>query len=430
MAEKVAFSVVSLGCARSLVDSEKMVESLQNNGFSLVSEGSREKVTLVNTCSFIQSAVDETERTIIELLERKEKGHIQYLVVAGCYPSRYKREDLVAKFPAVDLWVSTKEEDTLQRQLSELIFKKRFQPSKPVKYTKLTPSHFAYIKISEGCDNWCSFCTIPKIRGKHTSKTIEAVMEEAQKQISFGVKELLLIAEDTTCWGEDLYGKPAFPVLLKALAKLPVKWIRPMYIFPSRVDDDLIEVLANEPTIAPYIDMPIQHVNSRLLKSMNRAHDKEHLIQIITKMKKSVPNLSLRTSLILGFPGETEEDVEELLAFLREHPFDHVGCFAYSEEKETRSAKLEDKVDPAIIQARIRRIMDQQYKQVQARHESWIGQEVEVVYEGQGIARSFREAPDVDSVIILSHTQGLQVGQFYKVKLTGVQGYDCLGSVL
>lgn len=430
MTEKVAFSVVSLGCARSLVDSEKMVESLQNGGFSLVSEGSREKVTLLNTCSFIQSAVEETERNIQALLERKEKGLVQYLVVAGCYPSRYKREDLVAKYPKVDLWVSTKEEDTLQQQLSELIFKKRFQPNQPVKYTKLTPSHYAYIKISEGCDNWCSFCTIPKIRGKHTSKPLEAVLEEAKKQIAFGAQELLLIAEDTTCWGEDLYGKPSFPLLLKELAKLPVKWIRPMYIFPSRVNQELIDVLASEPRICAYLDMPIQHVNSRLLKAMNRAHDKAHLSHSLSQLKKAIPHLSLRTSLILGFPGETEEDVEELLAFLREHPFDHVGCFAYSEEKETRSAKLGDKVDAPTIQARIRKIMDQQYNQVKARHTGYKGQVVEVIYEGQGIARSYREAPDVDTVILVPDSPDKIPGKFYQAQLTGIKGYDCLAEWL
>ncbi len=429
ISEKVPFSIVSLGCARTLVDTEKMVESLQNGGFGLVAEGSKEKITILNTCSFIQSAVEETERNIADLLAKKQAGKLKYVVVAGCYPSRYKSADLAAKYPEVDLWLTTKQEDQVQQKLSQLVFKRKFQPNQPVKYTKLTPSHFAYIKISEGCDNWCSFCTIPKIRGKHTSKTIEAILTEAEKQISFGAQELLLIAEDTTCWGEDLYGKPSFHVLLKAMAHLPVKWIRPMYIFPSRVNQDLIDVLASTPNIAPYLDMPIQHVNSALLKAMNRAHDQAHLRSILTELRKAIPHLSLRTSLIIGFPGETEVEFQELLDFLKAFPFDHIGCFAYSEEKETRSAKMEGKVDAETIRSRIKRVMDQQFEYVQAKHKALIGTELEAIYEGNGVARSYREAPDVDSVILLDSDIGLTVGQFYPLRLTGVQGYDLIGQL-
>jgi ribosomal protein S12 methylthiotransferase len=428
---KSNYSLVSLGCARSLVDSEKMIDSLQNNGFKLVAEGSNEAITLLNTCSFIQSAIDETEANIVSLLERKKQGHIKFLVVAGCYPSRYKKPDLENKFPGVDLWVTTQEEKNIHEQLSELVFKKKFLPaSQPKPYTKLTPSHYSYLKISEGCNNWCSFCTIPKIRGVHTSKPLDEVMKEANLQIQFGAKELLIIAEDTTCWGEDLYGKPSFPLLLQELGKLPVTWIRPMYIFPSRVTPELIQTMADTPAICHYIDMPIQHVNSRLLKQMNRAHDKDFLVDVLQQFKRTIPDLAIRSTFIVGFPGETQSDFEELLQFIEDNPFTHIGCFAYSEEKETRSAKFEDKIPSKDIQKRIKALMSKQLTLVKKRHEARIGQIETVLYEGQGIARSYQEAPEVDSVIYINNSEALIPGTFYNVKITNSKQYDLIAKIV
>lgn len=421
---KPEFSLVSLGCARSLVDSEKMVQDLQKIGFKLVAEGTGEKITLLNTCSFISAAVAETEDNIRHLVARKEAGELKYVVVTGCYPSRYKKEELQERFPDVDLWLTTREEDRIKQELSQLVFRKKYMPSKSVRYTKLTPSHYAYLKISEGCDNWCSFCTIPKIRGVHTSKPLDVVIAEAKLQLSFGVTELILIAEDTTCWGEDLYGKPSLPILLDALADLPVKWIRVMYVFPPRVNDELIQVLKSRPNICRYLDMPIQHVNSDLLLSMNRRYTNEYLRDCLNSLKAAMPDMVLRTSLILGFPGETEAHVEELLSFMEEFPFTQLGCFAYSEEKETRSARLEAKVEMPEIQSRIKRVMDAQYKIVQRTSAALVGTAVEVLYEGDGLARSFREAPDVDGRILLEAADNLIVGHYYQAVITGVKGYD------
>ena len=418
------FSVVSLGCARTLVDTEKMVQSLQGRGFGLVPEGN-EQISILNTCSFIQSAVDETEANIVALSDRKRRGEIRYLVVTGCYPSRFKKDELKIRYPDVDIWLTTQEEGKLQGELAQLVFKKRFLPSRPVRYTKLTPSHYSYIKISEGCDNWCSFCTIPKIRGVHTSKTVEAVLEEARLQVSFGARELILIAEDTTAWGEDLFGKPSLPVLLNELVHVAgVEWIRLMYIFPPRVNADLIATIKANPKIIPYLDMPVQHANTRLLEMMNRRYTGDFLRELIRELTTEIPHLVLRTSLILGFPSETEADVQELLQFIEDYPFAHLGCFAYSEERETRSARIEPKIELDEIQRRITRVMDRQLELVVARNRSLVGQRLTMVYEGNRVGRSYREAPDVDGRLLVADPKGLSPGDIAEVTVLGVSELD------
>ena len=294
------FSLISLGCARTLVDSEELVQSIQSVGFSMVPEGTKEEVTVLNTCSFIQAAIDETEDNIQLLIDRKNNNEIKYVCVVGCYPSRFKEAELKQKYPDVDLWCTTKDEKTLHKRMAEMVFNKKFTPESPKQYTKISPSHYAYLKISEGCDNWCTFCTIPKIRGTHTSKSIDAIRQDAKLQMAMGAKELVIIAEDTTAWGEDIYGEPCLEKLIQGLADLDV-WIRLMYIFPSRVNDKLIDAIANTKNVIPYIDMPIQHVNSTLLDQMNRRHDKAFLENIIRKMKAAIPNLAIRTTFICGF---------------------------------------------------------------------------------------------------------------------------------
>jgi ribosomal protein S12 methylthiotransferase len=422
---KEQFSIISLGCARTLVDTEKMVDQLQQVGFQLTAEGTGEKITILNTCSFIQAAIDETEANIHQLIERKNNNDLKFLVVAGCYPSRFKEAELKAKFPEVDLWITTKEEAQVQQKLSTLVFEKKFRPiANAAPYTKLTPSHYAYLKISEGCNNWCSFCTIPKIRGEHTSKSIAHIVSESKQQLSFGAKELIIIAEDTTAWGEDLFGKPSFPMLLKELVKLPVEWLRAMYIFPSRVDDELIYLLKNEPKLCRYMDMPIQHVNSELLEKMNRKHDKKFLEDILDKLFLDMPDFTWRTTFIVGFPGETEEHIDELIQFMEKYPITQLGCFPYSEERETRSARMTNKIAPDIIQKRIRRIMKRQYELVTERNKKLIGQTTQMLYEGNGEGRSYREAPDVDGRLLITNPTGMVAGKFYPVQIESVKGYD------
>lgn len=421
-----SFSVVSLGCARTLVDTEKMVDQLQQVGLQLTAEGTGETVTILNTCSFIQAAIDETEENIRQLIERKTKGQINYVVVAGCYPSRFKIDDLAETFPDVDLWVSTKDERHIQQLITKLIFKRRFQPVSSIPYVKLTPSHFAYLKISEGCNNWCSFCTIPRIRGTHQSMSIDDIVKEAEMQMAFGAKELVVIAEDTTAWGDDIFGQPSYPILLERLAQLPIDWIRSMYIYPSRVDDELIRVINQYDAICNYVDMPIQHVNNRLLERMMRRHDKAHLESVMDRFFSAIPNFSWRSTFILGFPGETEDDVDELIEFIERYPITQLGCFPYSEESGTRAARFDDPIPPDVIQNRIQRVMTAQYDLVQKRHHALIGSTLRVLYEGNGQARSYRDAPDVDGCVRINNCEHMTPGTFYDVQVQDIKNYDLL----
>ena len=433
MSKNNSYSFISLGCARTLMDTQDMVQRMNKVGFELQEEGTGEAVSVLNTCSFIQAAIDETEANIRVLSENKKEGKTKYVVVVGCYPSRFKKEALTKRFPEVDLWLTTKEENLLHRELAKLVFDRKYQPKENVPYIKLTPNHFSYIKISEGCDNWCGFCTIPAIRGKHTSKPLEEIIKEAEFQLTLGAKELILVAEDTTAWGEDIYGKPSFPLLLKELSKLPVKWIRPMYIFPARVDQELIDVMRDTPNITNYIDMPVQHVSDPILEGMNRRHTKADLEDILKKFYTAIPGITIRTSILVGYPGETEEIHNELLDFITGHPFDHIGCFAYSDERGTKSFETEGKVEIDVIRARISDVLNAQQEQLTAhREENWVGQTFEVVYEGQGLARSEHQAPDVDGYFIIDDFEDhdLVPGEFYQVKATEVEGYNMLAEVV
>ena len=424
--QALKFSMASLGCARTLVDTEKMIDQLHQAGFQLTPEGAEDRIVILNTCSFIKAAVDETEANIESLISRKLKGEIEFVVVVGCYPSRFKKEELKKRFPAVDLWLTTFEESTIQSELGRLVFAQKYQPVTPRPYTKITPSHYAYIKISEGCDNWCTFCTIPKIRGTHTSKTLAEVLDEIKLQRAFGAKEVLLIAEDTTAWGIDTLGAPSYPALLEAIAQTEVPWVRNMYIFPSRVDEALVSTIKRYDNICNYIDMPIQHVNSELLERMNRRHDREFLERTMDRFFSQIPDFAWRTTFIVGFPGETESHVEELLDFIEKYPVEQLGCFPYSEERETRSAKYEQKVPEDVAKARIDRIMSRQLELVQQRAKTKVGKTITVLYDGNGFGRSYSDAPDVDGGVIIENAEGLRSGDFYTVKITGSDNYDLI----
>lgn len=424
----VKFSMASLGCARTLVDTEKMIDQLHQAGFQLTPEGAEDRIVILNTCSFIKAAVDETESNIQSLIDRKVRGEIEFLVVVGCYPSRFKKEELKKRFPQVDLWLTTFEEHTIQSELAKLVFAQKYQPISPKPYTKITPSHYAYIKISEGCDNWCTFCTIPKIRGTHTSKSLDAVLAEIKLQRAFGAKEVLLIAEDTTAWGIDTLGSPSYPKLLEAIAQTEVPWVRNMYIFPSRVNHDLIQTIKRYDNIVNYIDMPIQHVNSELLDKMNRRHDREFLERTMDQFFSQIPDFAWRTTFIVGFPGETEDHVDEIIEFIEKYPVEQLGCFPYSEERETRSAKYEDKVPEDVARHRIDRIMSRQLELVQARNQRKIGRAITVLYDGNGFGRTFSDAPDVDGGVVIQNSESLKAGEFYSLKVVGAENYDLVAS--
>lgn len=405
-----------------------MIQGLSSLGFSLVPEQSGEQCTILNTCAFIQSAIAETESNIRELIIRKASRKLRYLVVTGCYPSRFSADELGKKFPEVDLWMTTHDLDKIHHRIAQLVFGNRFLPTGgPQPYIKLTPTHYAYLKISEGCDNWCSFCTIPKIRGAHKSKPIDVIVADATQQVQMGARELIVIAEDTTAWGEDLYGSPHLEKVIAALAKIDgLDWIRLMYLFPARMTDTIITAIAETPKVIPYLDMPIQHCNTDILTQMRRPYTREFLIDLIQKLRTKIPNLSLRTTLILGFPGETDAMVDELSTFLTEFPIDYVGCFTYSEEANTRAARLGNPVPIEVAHARVRHISSVHAKTIQSHWNTRLGQTMEIVAEGDHWGRSMYQAPDVDGVILVPDAS-FKIGTLSTVTITGFDGYNWVG---
>jgi ribosomal protein S12 methylthiotransferase len=426
------FCLVSLGCPKNLVDSELVVGDLAKNAFKLVQEGTTESIVVLNTCAFIKSAVEETEGVIADLILRKDREEIKYIVVMGCFPSRYKKGILANKFPRVDLWIPIKDKKTLAKEIEHLFdnsnIKDRSQ-SKSDLYVSLTPSYYSYIKISEGCSNFCSYCTIPKIRGAYKSRSIEDIGSEIEEKVSNGLKEAILVAEDTTLWGVDFYGKPSLNKLLEELARIKgLEWIRIMYAYPSRIDEKLIEIISQSKNICNYLDIPLQHVSSDILQGMNRTYTKKDLDKLFELIKVAIPDIALRTSLILGFPGEKNSDFLELLSFFMKNYFEHLGCFLYSDEKGTASFNLANKVKATTGEMRIDKLMKQQFELVTINNQRMIGKTFKVIYEGDAVARSFREAPEIDSCIYLSNVENLIRGQFYQAEITGIQGYDLVGS--
>jgi ribosomal protein S12 methylthiotransferase len=416
------FSIISLGCPKNLVDSEKVATILEQSGYTLVAENTNEDIVILNTCAFITSAVEECLDNINYLLERKAKGQIKYLVVIGCFPSRYKVKLLAAQIPEVDLWLPIKDEQKIMAALSALL-RIPLPVQKNDAQLKLYEPHYAYLKISEGCSNHCTYCTIPKIRGSYESKSLEEIVKEAKHQISLGAKELILIAEDTTAWS-------GLPALLQELVRLDIKWLRILYAYPSKISSELIAVLKKNTQICTYLDMPIQHVSNHILKAMNRKYTKEDLLNLLKEIRKELPKIVLRTSLIIGFPGETKEDHAELMSFIEQGFFDHIGCFSYSDEQGTVAQKRKGKVGKRIIRKRVQEVMLlQKNKQVEL-NQKYRGKTLDFVYEGQGAGRTYRDAPDIDGQLILNNIPtGLTIGQFYQAQITNIQGYDLLGEI-
>jgi ribosomal protein S12 methylthiotransferase len=430
----LSFSIISLGCPKNLVDSEKVISHLISAGFNLVQENTEESIVLLNTCAFIKNAIQETEENIQELIKRKNNNNIKYIVVLGCFPSRFKKQELKEKYPEVDLWLPIKEENSIKTLVEKLIAKKN-QGKKENELLnssfQITPTWYSYIKISEGCNNFCGYCTIPKIRGAYNSRALADIKAEIKDKIKLGVKEIILIAEDTTLWGIDFFGKPSLPKLLAELADIKdLAWLRLMYAHPARVDQDLIDIIRQKQNICNYIDIPVQHINNKILKSMNRPYSKQYIIELLQNMRSQIPDITIRTSLIVGYPGEKEADFKELFSFIQEYPFDQLGCFAYSDEQGTAAYELKNKVDEDVIKLRQEKIMEKQFKQVLSQNKRYIGKTVQVIYEGGNQARARFSAPDIDNTILLVKSDNLQVGNFYQVKITAQDGYDLVGKVL
>lgn len=445
MRYKVFFE--TLGCAKNQVDTEVMIGLLDKNSYTLTPEVADADIIAVNTCGFIESAKAESIETILELSTYKTEGKCQMLIVTGCLAERYA-EELKKEIPEIDVFVGTGSFDEIIPIIDKVLRKtsgngaliekgdinKDFAENLP--RILMTPAYMAYLKIAEGCDNCCTYCIIPKLRGKYRSRKFEDVVSEAQSLVSKGVKELVIIAQDITRFGQDLYGEFRLADLLYELNKIEgLKWIRLQYCYPDVVDDKLIEAIATCDKVAKYIDIPIQHCNDYMLKRMNRSTSKASILALIEKLRKAVPDISIRSTLIAGFPGETEEMFQELLDFVKEQRLDKLGAFAYSLEEDTAAANLPDHLEQEVKEARRDAILELQQQISTELMYQKVGRTLEVVIEeevpGESIyvGRTMYDAPEIDGVVYVHTDRALKIGQFVMVKITDAMEYDLIGEM-
>ncbi|MFO1020830.1 MAG: 30S ribosomal protein S12 methylthiotransferase RimO [Planctomycetales bacterium] len=442
---KGTYAFVSLGCAKNLVDSEKMLGTLALDGYTLVSEPAGADFVIVNTCGFIESSREESKSVIREMVDLKQQGKTKGVIVAGCLPQRIGPA-LLSEIPEIDHIVGVFGRDEINRVADHLVGGHReqrevFRPA-PLKAMddrqrlRITPRHFAYLKISEGCDRTCTFCSIPKMRGKHITKPIEMVVEEARELAKDGVRELNLVAQDTTYYGMDLYGEVRLVQLLKELEQVEgLDWIRLLYLYPINFTDQLIETIATSGKIIPYLDMPLQHINDQVLRRMQRRVNRDQTIELVGKLRKNIPNLVLRTTFVVGFPGETDAQFEELKEFVTESKFQRMGVFTYSLEPDTPAVKLEGHLPEEVKVARRDELMSLQQAIAFDFADSLVGYELDVLIdspvEGEKdlwLGRSYADAPEIDANVIVSGA-GLKTGDMVPVVLEDRQDYDWVGSV-
>jgi ribosomal protein S12 methylthiotransferase len=435
-----------LGCPKNLVDSERMLGLLQLDGYRLVHEPEGTDFVIVNTCGFIERAREESFATIHEMLELKRRGATRGVIVSGCLAERDK-EALLETCPGIDHLVGvfgreqvTKVADRLIGGLDEQRTVFQPAPSRPLSdrnRLRITPRHFAYLKISEGCDRLCTFCAIPKMRGKHATKPMEEVLDEARELVADGVRELNIVAQDTTYYGLDLYGRPRLAELLTELDQIEgLEWIRVMYLYPMYFTDELIEVLARSRRIVPYLDMPLQHINDTMLRRMQRRVQRAETETLLGKLRKAIQNLVLRTTFIAGFPGETDEQFAELVDFVRQQRFERLGVFTYSFEPDTPAARLPDHLSEEVKEARRAELMAAQQCVAFEWNEARVGQRLEVLLDvpvpGERdvwIGRTFADAPDVDSVVYVTGKK-LRAGQFVPCEVVATQDYDLVAAAV
>ena len=441
MAIKV--SLVSLGCEKNLVDSERMLRKLRDHGYELVTEFGDSDVAVVNTCGFIQSAKEEAIETILEIGALKKEGTVKKLILTGCLTERYK-EEAAAEFPEADAIVGIGDEKDIVDILDKVLKDERVVQFAPKSEAMMdgerilsTLPFFSYLKIAEGCSNCCTYCAIPMIRGKFRSVPMEDVLAEAQWMAENGVTELNIIAQDTTRYGEDLYGESRLPELLTKLCAIDgLRWIRVLYCYPERITDELISVMAKEEKIVKYIDMPIQHCNDEILSRMNRPSTKAKLYDVIGRLRAAMPGIVLRTTLITGFPGETEAQFNELAEFVQEIKFTRLGCFPYSQEDGTKAADFPDQLDDEVKAHRADIIMEQQMEISAAYNEAQLGTEKTAVVEGFDkwaecyFGRTAADAPDIDGKVFFSSERKLSLGEYVQIKITDKLDYDLLGEVV
>ena len=434
---------ISLGCDKNLADSEEMLGLLTANGHEIVDSEEEADAIVINTCCFIHDAKEESVNTILEMAEYKKSGTCKALIVAGCMAQRYK-EEIAQEIPEVDAVLGTTSYGDIVKALNEVQAGNVFQEFRDINELPedcghrviTTGGHFGYLKIAEGCDKHCTYCIIPSLRGKFRSVPEERLLKQAEYMASQGVRELILVAQETTVYGTDLYGKKTLHLLLKKLCQIRgIRWIRVLYCYPEEIYDELIQVMKAEPKICHYLDLPIQHASDKILRRMGRRTSKQQLIDIITKLRREIPDIVLRTSLITGFPGETEEDHQELMEFVDEMEFDRLGVFTYSPEEGTPAETMEGQVPEEVKEARRDEIMELQQEISLDKGNDRIGQEVLVMIEGKVsgesayIGRTYGDAPKVDGYIFVQTGELLVTGDFAKVTVTGALEYDLIGEL-
>ena len=434
---------VSFGCDKNLVDSEEMLGVLTRDGFEIVDDETQADVIIVNTCCFINDAKEESVETILEMAEYKKEGTCKVLIVTGCMAQRYKNE-IMEEIPEVDAVLGTTSYGEILKAVHEALEGKHFQEFKDIDYLPedmgkrvlTTGGHFGYLKIAEGCDKHCTYCIIPKLRGRFRSVPMERLLRQAQDMADLGVKELILVAQETTVYGTDLYGKKSLHLLLKELCKIKgIRWIRVLYCYPEEIYDELIQTMKEEKKICHYLDLPIQHASDKILKRMGRRTSKAELVEIVEKLRSEIPDIVLRTTLITGFPGETQEDHEELMEFVNEMEFDRLGVFTYSPEEDTPAASMDDQIPQEVKEDRRDAIMELQQEISYDKGTDRIGQELLVMIEGKVsgesayIGRTYGDAPKVDGYIFVQTGEMLMTGDFARVRVTGALEYDLIGEL-
>ena len=442
---------VSLGCDKNLVDSEIMLGLTRDRGFEITNDESEADVIVVNTCAFINDAKQESIETILEMAEYKETGVLKALIVTGCLAQRYK-EEIYNEIPEVDGIVGSSSYDEIVSVIDSCMEgQKRVSKFKELEYMTETETHrivttggtFSYLKIAEGCDKHCTYCIIPSLRGKYRSVPMERLLKQAKELADNGVKELMLVAQETTLYGVDLYGEKTLPRLLRELCKIEgIEWIRILYCYPEEITDELIQVMKEEKKICHYLDMPIQHGTDEILKRMARRTNKQEIMDIVTKLRNNIPDIVLRTTLITGFPGETEELHQELIEFVKEMKFERLGVFTYSKEEDTPAAKFKGHVTKKVKEARQRELMEVQQEIAFEHAKSMIGKELEVMIEGKlpeegeepgeyvYIGRTYMDAPNIDGYIFVNVNDiEIMSGTFAKVKVVDANGYDLIGEL-
>ncbi len=443
---KPTFAFVSLGCPKNLVDSERMLGRLSQDGYALVPDAEGADVVVVNTCGFIEPARQESLGVIREMLALKKQGKVGAVIVAGCLAER-KKDDLLKEVPEVDhiVGVFGREEisQVVDRALAQSLEQRSLFRPAPVRAQedtarlRITPRHYAYLKISEGCDRLCTFCAIPGMRGKHVTKPMEEVLREARELVADGVRELILVAQDTTYYGTDLYGRVRLAELLREVDELEgLEWIRILYAYPIHFTDELIATLAGAKRILPYLDLPLQHINDRLLRRMQRRVNRQATEGLLAKLREAIPKLTLRTTFIVGFPGETAAEFEELLAFVQAQRFERAGVFTYSLEPGTPAARLDGHLPEEIKLERRNRLMEIQQQVAFDWSRRQIGRELDVLIDGPDpdvpnhlLARSYADAPDIDGLVRIKG-KGLHAGDLVRAKVTAADGYDLIARAM